>query len=216
MNPSYLMLGLIQDGPVSGSLQQEASAAFIGFDALQPDDLNWVNVTDWPAVIIGSHADQIALVRQRAGLVRYLNQGGLVIWNGAIAHSPLPELLPFVPMPVRTLAYLTVTQLKVHPLFSQVPAEALTYRKGVAGFWGRGHNPPPPGATPVNGLGPQPEEHPVDWYWARPQGGAFFMHAGNDLFTFADSTELRHTVLENLRNWVLAHHNEGRLEGEIS
>lgn len=206
MSSSSLVLGLIQDGPVAGPLQQNASAAGMGIECLHPDDLKWMSVADWPAVIVGSHADQIALVRHRTGLERYLNQGGLLIWNGAIAHSPLPELSPFVPLPVRNLAHLTVTQLTAHPLFSQVPSEALTFRKGVAGFWGRGHNPSPPGAQLLNGLGPRPHEHPIDWYWARPQGGALLMHAGNDLFTYADDAKLRQTILDNLRHWILAHH----------
>jgi hypothetical protein len=74
-----------------------------------------------------------------------------------------------------------------HPLFEGVSGQDLTFRRGVAGFWGRGHNAAPDGAVLLNGMDEEPALAPIDWIWQRPGGGIVISHAGNDFLTFAQA-----------------------------
>jgi hypothetical protein len=71
-----------------------------------------------------------------------------------------------------------LSALVPHPIFADIPLADLETNRGVAGFYGRGHNPTLPALVPVTGLGPA--RVPVDW--VAPVGaGRLFSHAGNDL-----------------------------------
>lgn len=138
----------------------------------------------YAALLLTSHLDQIHFERRRHRIEAYLDSGGTIVFNGPLVRPFLPELQPFVPLPRRTLENLRVHRLVDHPAFRIIPVERLSPRRGVAGFWGRGHNPPPPGAMPIHGLGP--ERAPVDWEWRRSGGGMILCHAGNDIWGFLE------------------------------
>jgi hypothetical protein len=138
----------------------------------------------YAALLLTSHLDQIHFERQGSRIEAYLDAGGTIVFNGPIVRPFLPELRAFVPLPKRTLETLCVHRLADHPAFRDIPVERLSLRRGVAGFWGRGHNPPPSGATLIHGLGP--ERAPVDWEWRRPGGGTILCHAGNDIWSFLE------------------------------
>jgi hypothetical protein len=112
----------------------------------------------------------------------------------------LPEFWPFVPLPRADLEHLKVHRLTPHPVFEGVDMADLTYRRGVAGFYARGHNPPPPGAIALTGLGPG--RAPCDWVYERPAGGRIFMHAGNDLWMYAGSVCSAARMVPQLCRWA--------------
>lgn len=202
MGDKPMLWGFVHDAPLPESLQRLSDTEGLTFVELGPAEIWGLCPSEYPAIVVGSHTDQIELQRAAAGLAGYLDRGGILIWNGAIAHPPLEELAPFEPLAQRSLNSLRVSALCAHPVFVGVPMDSLTFRKGVAGFWGRGHNPPPAGARLINGLGPRPERHPVDWSWSRPGGGMVFMHAGNDLLTFSDDPGINARLASNLIRWV--------------
>lgn len=138
----------------------------------------------YAALLLTSHLDQIHFERRRHRIETYLDAGGTIVFNGPLVRPYLPELRAFVPLPRRTLDTLRVHRLTEHPAFRAFPVERLSLRRGVAGFWGRGHNPPPTGATLIHGLGP--ERAAVDWEWRRPGGSTVLCHAGNDIWSFLE------------------------------
>lgn len=87
-----------------------------------------------------------------------------------------------------------------HPLYEGIGLKKIETNKGVAGFYGRGCNLPPEGAIAINGLGPAMV--PVDWVWARPQGGRFFSHAGNDLGTVGLEWNLASELTRRIVIWA--------------
>jgi len=163
------------------------------FDIAQQYALGRADLFDYDAVILTMHADQRHLVEKGERLGAYLDGGGAIIFNGHVARPFLPELRPYVPVEQRGLESLRVHRMADHPLFDEVTGDHLSFQRGVAGFYSRGSNPPPPDALVLNGVGP--DRAPADWLLERPGGGKLLVHAGNDLFVFlvrADPDGLTH------------------------
>lgn len=154
----------------------------------------------WRALLVPAHTDQRYLASQRAWLDTYLEGGGTLVVNGHVAHPFLRWLRPFVPAPAHGLDGLRVHPGRAHPVFAGVDPEDLTFRRGVAGFYARGGNPPPDGAWVLNTLGP--ERIPVDWLLTLPGGGRLLVHSGNDLWMFANSPDTAARVLPQLLDWI--------------
>jgi hypothetical protein len=125
--------------------------------------------------------------------------------DGHLVHPFITGLRPFEPLLEKGVAGLTVRRARSHPVFEGVEEKDLTFRRGVAGFYGRGHSPLPPGAEPIHVLGTAGV--PLDWLWRRPGGGTVLAHAGNDLTSFADGDSTAHRIAPQLVAWMLA---EGR------
>lgn len=143
---------------------------------------------DWHSyqiVIISMFADQIHLDEIRGKISAYLDAGGTLIINGHIARPFLPELSRYEPMPKRGLAELVIHREAEHPAFAGIEVSRLGFRKGVAGFYGRGSNPPPKGAQVIYSVGP--DHVAVDWIYERPEGGRIFVHSGIELWMFLAS-----------------------------
>lgn len=148
------------------------------------------------------HQDQRWLKRQGALVRRFLEAGGTLIVQGQVAIPFLKELRPFQPMHRPRLEDYTVeTLLPDHPLFDGVDPRELNCRRGVAGFYTRGSNPPPPEATVLSAA--KACTVPVDW--VLPIGeGRLFMHSGNDLWTtFHDQARNDHFT-GNLLSWAIS------------
>jgi len=154
-----------------------------------------------PGLFVGMHADQVHLERRRPVLDAVLDAGGAIVWSGHVAREVVGGLARFVPLPAPRLDDYRVRPLAPHPVFEGFDPETLTFRRGVAGFYGRGHNPMPEGAVALNGLGPAGA--PVDWEWRRPGGGRMLMHAGNDLWSLFDEAVLNARMLGRLMDWIL-------------
>jgi hypothetical protein len=162
-------------------------------------------LTEWRAEAVGTlivpmHADQRLFARQGDWLARFFAAGGTLVFNGLLAHPFRAELGRFRPIDRPRLADLSVTIAADHPLHAGVVADDLTFRRGVAGFYGRGANPPPPDALVLATLGPA--RVPVDWLWHPPEGGCLLMHAGNDLWMQAGDATSAARLLPNLLNWA--------------
>lgn len=141
------------------------------------DRLDW---TGYDAVLLSMSADQVHLGEISAKLAAYLDAGGTLLINGHVARPFLPELRRYEPMAKRGLNELTIHRESAHPLFEGISAASLTLCKGVAGFYGRGSNPPPEGALVIHSVGP--DHVAVDWLYERPQGGRIFVHSGVELW----------------------------------
>ncbi len=171
-------------------------------------DLERVDLTGCTALLVPMHADQRHLARCRPVLERYLDAGGAMVFNGHLAHPFLAELGRFVPLPRLRPADLEVAPVTPHPAFARLDYRELSLRRGVAGFYGRGHNPPPPDAVILNALG---GTAPVDWLWWRPAGGLLFMHAGNDLWMYAADGTGAARILPCLLDWLAAEAHSGSI-----
>lgn len=159
-----------------------------------------LNLAAYRALLIPAHADQRYLMTQSGLLQDYLRSGGTVVLNGHVAYPFLPWLTPFVPGTGGGIAGLHVHRAAPHPVFDGVDPEHLTFRRGVAGFYARGGNPAPEGATVLNTLGA--DAQPIDWVLTLPGGGRLLTHSGNDLWMYAGSADSAGRIVPQLFDWL--------------
>ena len=130
-------------------------------------------------VITSTHLDQIGWLDHASALTAMLDRGGNWFFNGHILRPAIDGLALYVPLQKPRRADFNLTRLFDHPIYAGIDQKNLEENRGVAGFYGRGHNPLPEGGVAVNGIGR--DLLPIDWAWDRPQGGRMFSHAGNDM-----------------------------------
>lgn len=196
--PIVVPTTLVPDG--APALRPLAAQGLIEF--IDQYDLPTIDWSMRRALIITMHADQRLLQRLSAELERLLDGGGVILFNGHVAHPFLPGLDTFVKIVKPRLDQFAVVKLQDHPVYRGLPAELMNKRRGVAGFWGRGHNPPPHGAQILQAL-----DHghvPIDWVWRRPAGGTVFMHGGNDLWSNFEEPALNAQIARQAIGWMVA------------
>ncbi|MGK9051060.1 hypothetical protein [Xaviernesmea oryzae] len=151
-------------------------------------------------LITTTHLDQIGFQRFAAAVIAFLDRGGRWIYHGHILRPVLPELGIYRPIENPKRVDLDQVRLYDHPIFSGIDQKTLETNHGVAGFYGRGHNPPPEGAIVINALGPR--QVPVDWIWARPKGGEILSHAGNEFWGCGDDPEAKKLLARRATAWL--------------
>ncbi len=153
------------------------------------------------ALVIGMHCDQRFLA-VRAGLFAgFLGRGGRVVASGHHAYPFLPGIGGYRSPAQPTLADLTIHRLADHPVWAGVAEADLTFRRGVAGFYGRVWHEPPEGALVINGIGP--DRRPLDFVYPVGRGTVLF-HGGNDLTGYGGADDSSRRILPQLLDWMVA------------
>lgn len=157
-----------------------------------------LDLDPYHALHISGMVDQEFLSQQKDVIARFLDAGKVVVFCGHLLHPWLPGCGTFVPASVTSYRDYVVHLVTPHPVYEGVDARDLTFRRGVAGFFARGHHPPPPGAEVLATLA---GGQPITWIDRTTTNGTVFVHAGNDLVEFADdSTAAR--LGPQLLDWV--------------
>lgn len=169
---------------------------------LDPYRLADVDLSGVRGVLAGAHVDQVFLRAHRPLLDRFVAGGGRLVVCGQVVLPFVAGLCPFRPLAYRGVADLTVHRLADHPVWHGVDPADLTFRRGVAGFYGRGYYPDPPAdALLVHGLGPR--RLTLDAVY--PHGaGEVLVHGGNDLWGYAEDDTTAARMTPSLLDWVLA------------
>lgn len=183
-------------GPLFDATATHDNAILINQSELRPG-----LIADAAGLITTMHLDQVGLMNFKTELVTMLDRGGRWFFNGHVLRPLLPELHPFRPIETAGIEALSLTPLAPHTVFAKVNRDILITRKGVAGFYGRGCNPMPDGATAITGLGP--DCLPIDWDWQRPAGGRVFSHAGNDLVGAPEDGTVARQIARNIIAWTM-------------
>ncbi len=116
-----------------------------------------VDLARYAGVVVPPLVDQEHLARHRGVIEAFLDIGGVVVFGGHLHRDWLPGASVFTPLEAPRLGDYKVSFVSDHPVFRGVDAADLTFRRGVAGFFARGHHPPPEGAEVLTRLaGGQP------------------------------------------------------------
>lgn len=130
------------------------------------------------ALIITGNVDQELLYRERRKIRDFLDAGKVLVFSGHLLHPWLPGAGTFIPKEIRSSRDYAIKIATPHPIFEGVKEEDLTFRRGVAGFFARGHNPPPEGAEVLLELA---GGEPVVYVDRRSTKGVILAHSGYDL-----------------------------------
>jgi len=152
-------------------------------------------------LITTTHLDQLGFLQWSEAVQALLDRGGRWFFNGHVLRELIPGLNIYVPIVRAKRADLVLTRLNDHPIFEGIDQREFEENKGVAGFYGRGHNPLPEGAIGINGVGP--DHLPLDWEWTLPSGGKMFAHAGNDLGSMGAPNPTHDLVAPRVIAWTL-------------
>lgn len=172
---------------------------------LEPVDLYTLPEVDlgrFAALVVSPLADQEFLYRYRQVVAEFLDAGRAVIFGGHLLRTWLPGAAPFVPLPRPSRRAYQVVEVAEHPIFAGVHPDDLTFRRGVAGFFARGHHPPPPGARVLTRLA---GGEPATYLDEVSTPGAILVQASSDLLGYTaslDSTAAR--IPGQLLDWALA------------
>lgn len=177
-----------------------ARLAELGIDSLSLRQMGEVDFANRAVILIEAHIDQRALLAHRDALQRHLDNGGTLVFNGHLVYPLFEGLESFRVAAGRGVKDLEVERVNPHPVFAGVDCQDLSFRRGVAGFYARGANPPPPGAVVLHRL--RADGSPCDWVWQRPQGGQLFMHGGNNLWMYINDKTSAARIAPQLLNWV--------------
>lgn len=164
-------------------------------------DLDPADIAAADGILLTMHLDQTRAVTWADAFEAMLDRGGRILVNGHIALPFLAGLAPFV-LAGRKRDDYRLTILGDHPIFAGVDRLGLEERRGVAGFYGRGHNPLPEGARALTGIGRAAA--PLDWVWRRPGGGTILCHAGNDLWISPVDPAGMDRLAANAVGWLAA------------
>ena len=104
-------------------------------------DLTPAHFDEASGLITTIHLDQLGWPRFAVPLRQLLERGGRWIFNGHILRPFLPGLGVYMPLLQPKRDDLALTRLAEHPIFSGIDQQKLATNRGVAGFYGRGHNP---------------------------------------------------------------------------
>lgn len=144
-------------------------------------DLPSVDLGRYIALIITGNVDQELLYRERSVIRNFLDDGKVLLFSGHLLHPWLPGAGTFVPKEIHSFRDYKIRIVVPHPIFEGVREEDLTFRRGVAGFFARGHNPPPEGAEILLELA---GGEPIVYIDRRSTRGVILAHSGNDLLAF--------------------------------
>lgn len=162
-------------------------------------ELPQVDLSTFSGIVVSSQVDQDFLYRHRDQMQAFLDAGGTVTFSGHLSRQWLPGAGRFKPKSIESHEDYTVVEANPHPVFEGVEMEDLTYQRGVAGFFARGHNPPPEDATVLLRL---TDGEPIVYVDEESTDGTIFAHSGNDLIGFGRRSSTAARVPEQLLAWM--------------
>lgn len=162
---------------------------------LQALDLN-----KFGALLVSMHVDQRFLASRAEQIAGFLQDGGTVIANGHLAYPFLPGMKGVHALQNYGLKDLAVRRLMDHAIWAGVSENDLTFRRGVAGFYGRAWHEPPEGATVIHALGIP--DRPLDFIYRVGRGRVLF-HGGNDLWQYGGSDSAGR-IVPQLLHWMFS------------
>ena len=193
MKPALILSFGYDDGSLSiladSSIQPPVAARDIY--SLPDIDLN-----DFSALFLSMHSDQRFLATRAAQIEDYLARGGVVVASGHYAYPFLPRMTGFHTVQNYKLNDISIVRLVEHPIWAGLSEHDLTFRRGVAGFYGRVWHEAPQDALVIHALG-QPDR-PLDFIYPVGDGRVLF-HGGNDLWTFGGVDQ---PLVPRLMRWI--------------
>lgn len=178
------------------------------FDIVDMYELGNTDLTSYKCMIILNFVDQDFLYEERKVIEEFLNSKKIVCFFGNLVTKFIPGQELFIPKEIRGHWDYNISIAKPNSIFEGVLEEHMTTRKGVKGFFARGHHPAPQGAEILLTL---PDGEPVTFIDRNSSKGTIFMHSGGNLFDYTRMDQGEPTTTERispqLMQWVQDEYN---------
>lgn len=194
---------VLDAGTVFSRTRSQGVADQPDFDFIDIYSLGETDLRPYKCLVVTGFADQDYLFDMRGVIREFLDQRKLVVFCGNLAAGWLPGGKPFIAKEIKRFSDYKVRKAADHPIFKGVEEDHMTLKKGVAGFFARGHHPLPEGAEVLLTLN---EGEPITYIDRKSTAGTILAHVGFDLFGYMQGDERTTTdrISLQLRNWVLA------------
>lgn len=203
MTADFIVLdaGTVFSHARSQGVADQADFKFIDIYALEETDLS-----PYKCLVITGFADQDYLYEMRGKIRAFLDDRKVLVFCGNLVTDWLPGGQPFIPKEIRKFSDYNVRNEADHPIFRGVEEEHMTLKKGVAGFFARGHHPLPEGAEALLTL---EEGEPITYIDRESTNGTILAHVGFDLFGYMQTDEQNTAgrISAQLREWVLGEYS---------
>jgi hypothetical protein len=174
-------------------------------DPIDIYDLDRADLSLYLGLAVPGLADQIYLARHAEQLRAFLDAGRVLIFSGMLFAPWLPGGGAYHPKTIRSYKDYFLHVVTPHPIFDGIEMDDLIFRRGVAGFFARGHNDPPPGAEILLAL---PGGEPVVYLDRVSTRGTILCHSGNDLLGYGKSEDTSTRLVPQLLAWMRAEARE--------
>ncbi len=190
-------VGLVDSG--SFFVEEQLKRLGEAVEALDIYELPDLDLDHFSGLLIPGSADQEWLHLHRGLIEAFLDEGRVVVFCGHLFRPWLPGAGSFVPKRIDSFRDYTVNIVQSHPVFAGVKPEELTFRKGVAGFFARGHHPPPPEAEILLAL---VDGEPITYLDSSSSRGTILLHSGNDLWGYTGDETTAGRIMPQLLRWI--------------
>jgi hypothetical protein len=162
-------------------------------------DLAETDLSPYLGLAVPGLTDQEHLWRHADKIRAFLDAGKVVVYSGMLFRPWLPGAGMLVPKTIHSHRDYFLTQVTPSPIFEGIAIEDLVFRRGVAGFFARGHHQPPPGAEVILEL---PGGEPALYVDRVSTNGTILVHGGNDMLGFANDTTTASRLTPQLLAWM--------------
>lgn len=150
-------------------------------------------------VIMGMSLDLYELQRRKDEFENFVKNGGRIFYSGHAAISFFSFLSIYEPVKNIKLENFKITKNCEHIIYKDLDIKCFEKRKGVAGFYSRGQNPPPKGAKIITSI--KQGSVPCDWEFSFGKG-KFYAHSGNDLYNCCEDEAINKKVFNNILEFL--------------
>jgi hypothetical protein len=169
------------------------------FQPIDVYDLERADLAPYLGLVVPGLIDQEYLARQADKIRAFLDAGRVVVYSGMLFRPWLPGAGMFVPKAIHSFRDYFLTVVTPSPIFEGIEIDDLVFRRGVAGFFSRGHHQPPPGAEVILAL---PGGEPAVYVDRVSTAGTILLHAGNDLLGLAGDETTAGRLVPQLLAWL--------------
>lgn len=169
------------------------------FATIDQYELPAANLRRYICLLIGGSCDQEFLTKHREIVRAFLDDGKVLVFGGHLFRPWLPGGSDFIPREIKRHTDYHITILQEEPFFMGVNPLELTYRKGVAGFFARGHHPLPEGAIPLLAL---PGGEPTLYIDRTSTKGTLLVSSGATLLGFDRFEDSTRPITGRLLSWI--------------
>jgi hypothetical protein len=162
-------------------------------------DLANIDLTHYIGLMVPGIIDQEFLYTKRQIIRGFLDSKKVVVFNGHLFRNWLPNASNFIPKKIKTFKDYYIKIVKDHAIFEGVSENDLTFRKGVAGFFARGHHPPPEGSEILLTFN---TGEPILYIDRKSTKGTILVHSGNDLLAYAGEENSSGRIAYQLIKWI--------------